>query len=133
MTANTDEIKASQADGEILLHDNVLKKTIDLSTKSYTFYSVSTRGVDKTRFSIQINVKRGEAGIEEESQMAGISVDSGKGAIEIKGAAGYAYEIYTLDAKVVKNGVTNGKTIVKLPAGSYLVKLLNNTYKAIVY
>lgn len=128
------EIKASRTDGEILLHDNLLKKTVDLSTQSYTFYSASTKGMDKTRFNIQMNVKRGETGIENASLMAGIVVESGKGAIEIKGSKDDAYEIYTLDAKVVKNGVTNGqKTTVKLPVGSYLVKVANSTYKAIVY
>lgn len=128
------EIKASRADGEILLHDNLLKKTVDLSTQSYTFYSASTKGIDKTRFNIQMNVKRGETGIENASLMAGIVVESGKGAIEIKGSKDDVYEIYTLDAKVVKNGVTNSqKTTIKLPVGSYLVKVANSTYKAIVY
>lgn len=128
------EIKASRADGEILLHDILLKKTVDLSTQSYTFYSAYTPGMDKTRFNIQMNVKRGETGIEDTSLMAGIAVESGKGAIEIKGAADCAYEIYTMDAKVVKNGETNGQTTtIKLPVGSYLVKVATSTYKAIVY
>lgn len=127
------EIQALRTDGEVLLYDNLLKKTIDLSAQSYTFYSASTPSVDNSRFSLQIKVNTEATGLEYVSTAGTVSVESGNGMIEIKGATGGIYEIYTMDAKVVKNGVANGKTIVKLPAGSYLVKVLNNTYKAIVY
>lgn len=124
-------IKADKAEGVAILYDCLLNKSINLSEQGeYVFYSEPTENVNNTRFILKLATANA-TGIETPEIAA---VYGTSGSICIDGAEGTNVAIYNVDGRNVGNHtVSSAKTSISMPAGTYVVKMNNDTYKVIVF
>ena len=128
-------ISAVRADGEIILHDHLLDKTVNLAEQDYTFYSDATEGTDTERFTLSLNVKdSGATGIDDLEAEVKTAVVGQNGTLSVVAAEGTSISIYAADGRLVYSGKATGMvTEVALSPGMYVVKANETTLKAVVY
>lgn len=125
-------ISATSADGKIELTDKLLNRSVDLTQESYLFHSGATAGNNTTRFTLRVTLdNNGLTSIDAPTEA--ITVTAGKGVLNIVASKNTAYTIYTTDGRTVAAGETDAATAVTLPAGTYIVKVNDKTFKAIVF
>lgn len=124
-------IKALRTDGGVILYDTVLGKNVDISSGDYVFYSEA--GNDTSRLVLKF-----DAGLTEPTAISNAipeepTVSFTSGSIVVKGVEGTSVEVYTISGNMVYECVL-GSTIktIKMPAGTYIVKVGNRSYKTII-
>lgn len=129
--ANTQyTLSASRSDGRLMLRDLLANTTTDLSAESYTFTS-DMAGMIHDRFMIEIGYAT-PAGIDAVDVDA-VTVTSAAGSVEVNAPAGTAISVYTAAGALVCGHTSTGDTIrMELPAGIYIVKAGEASYKTVV-
>lgn len=124
-------IKAMRADGGVILYDTVLGKNIDISSGDYVFYSEAGNNTSRL-------VLKFDAGLTEPTAISNViteepTVSLTSGSIVVKGGEGTRVEIYTISGNMVYECVLSGTTKkIKMPAGTYIVKAGDRSYKTII-
>lgn len=125
-------ISAIRADGDVTLFDTQLNKTVDLTAQDYTFYSEATNTFDNDRFVLNLGVTALPTNIADNVSNR-VSVFSTNGAINVNAAAGSLVVIYTADGRNIYSGIINtSNTSVNVPAGAYVIKVNDSTFKTVV-
>lgn len=119
-------ISATRMDQPMLLRDNLMQVTHDLSMGDYTF--VTEAGTYDNRFVLLANANTTSIG--KLCQETGVSVLAEQGGINFSGIDQQEVNIYSVSGIMLGNRVQNG--FIQLPAATYIVKINNNTTKLIV-
>jgi M6 family metalloprotease-like protein len=115
-------------EGEVLLIDNYLNRSVDLNDTDYIFDS--EQGSFNNRFELHISQSTGVT----EKHSSGSSVYGQQGKVVIKTETGNPVAIYMLDGRKIKElRTTNAETTVALSKGVYIVQINNETFKIIIY
>ena len=120
------EIAATRMDCPMLLLDQKLGTTFDLSLGSYTFTAEAGSNSDRFVLLKDSNV----TGVSDLMAQTGVSVMPVDGGLNIKGADGQTVNVYTVAGVRVANGLTDGYTA--LQGGTYIVKVGNKSAKVLV-
>lgn len=124
-------ISIVRADGNVSLYDSKMNKTVDLTSQDYTFYSDATETVNNTRFTLRFGAS--ESTSVETISNSKVSVAGSNGNIIINGIEYMNVAVFSADGRNVFNGILNGTPMtVNVPAGAYIVKVGNVSYKTIV-
>ena len=119
-------ISAVRMDQPVMLRDNLLQITHDLSMGDYTFSSKT--GTFDERFMLVLN---GDVtGVGQLRQQTGVSVLAEQGGISFNGIDQQEVAIYSISGVTLACHVQNG--FVQLPAATYIVKVGGETTKLIV-
>ena len=119
-------ISAVRMDQPVLLRDNELQVTHDLTMGGYTF--TSKAGTFNDRFMLVMN---GEVtGVGKLRQQTGVSVLAEQGGINFSGIEQQEVSIYSISGVELASHVNNG--FIQLPAAAYIVKVGSETTKLIV-
>ena len=124
-------IKAMRADGGVILYDTILGKNVDISSGDYVFYSEAGNNTSRL-------VLKFDAGLTEPTAISNViteepTVSLKSGSIVVKGVEGTSVEVYTISGNMVHECVLSGTTkIIKMPAGTYIVKVGDRSYKTII-
>ncbi len=125
-------ISAVRAEGEIVLFDKDQNKQVDLSAQDYTFYTKSTEGMNNTRFVLM--VKNGEAAGVNKVTSTKTRVEAGKGWVSVTSEANAQVTVHSLNGAIAfDRTVGAGGHTISLPAGAYVIKVDNSSYKIVVY
>ena len=119
-------IEAQRMDQPVLLRDNVMQITHDLSMGGYTF--TSEAGAFNDRFVILANNKVTSVG--KLCKDTGVSALAEQGGICFSGIEQQEVTIYSVSGVALGSHVQNG--FIQLPSATYLVKVNNITTKLIV-
>lgn len=119
-------ISAVRMDQPVLLRDNELQITHDLTMGGYTF--TSKTGTFNDRFMLVLN---GDVtGVGKLRQQTGVSVLAEQGGINFSGIEQQEVAIYSISGVELASHVNNG--FIQLPAAAYIVKVGGETTKLIV-
>ena len=119
-------ISAQRMDQPMMLRDNVMQITHDLTMGDYTFSTKA--GVCDDRFTLVANGDVTSVGkIRKET---GVSVLTEKSGISFSGIEQQEVTIYSLSGTTLASHVQNG--FIQLPNAAYIVKVDNNTTKLLV-
>ena len=119
-------ISALRMEQPVLLRDNLLQLTHDLSASDYSFHTEA--GTFDERFTLILDAST--TGIAQLRQQTGVSVMAEQGGISLQGIGEEPVSIYSLGGTQIVGQAANG--FVQLPKATYLVKVGNNTTKVIV-
>lgn len=120
-------ISASRMDTPMLLKDNLLDVTIDLSNGAYSFSS--NEGTFGKRFTLVAD--KSVTSIADLYAQTGISVSANENGISIDGASGNTNTfVYTMGGVLVKKTAGNG--LISLKSGGYIVKVNGIAVKTLV-
>lgn len=119
-------IKAERMDQPMLLRDNLLQITHNLSLGEYTFST--EKGTFNNRFMLVVDGSATSVGKLRED--TGVSALAEKGGISFSGIEGQEVSVYSMSGTMLAGHVGNG--IIKLPAATYVVKVNNVSTKLIV-
>lgn len=119
-------INAVRMDQPVLLRDNLMQTTHDLSMGGYTF--TTEAGTDNDRFVLVMNGDVTSVG--KLRQQTGVSALAEKGGISFCGIDQQEVTIYSVSGVTLGSHVQNG--FIQLPSATYLVKVNNQTTKLIV-
>ena len=119
-------IKAMRMDQPVMLRDNALKITHDLSLGDYTFST--SAGTFNDRFMLVLN---GDVtGIGQLRQQTGVSVTAEEGGLYFMGITDQSVNVYSLSGTLLASNVSGG--MLSLPKAAYIVKVGNVTTKVLV-
>lgn len=125
-------ISAIRADGDVTLFDTQLNKMVDLTAQDYTFYSEATNTFDNDRFVLNLGVTALPTNIADNVSNR-ISVFSTNGTINVNAVVGSHVVIYSADGRNIYSGIINtNNTSVNVPAGAYVIKVNDSTFKTVV-
>ena len=119
-------INAVRMDQPVLLRDNLMQTTHDLSMGGYTF--TTEAGTVNDRFVLVMNGNVTSVG--KLRQQTGVSALAEKGGISFCGIDQQEVTIYSVSGVTLGSHVQNG--FIQLPSATYLVKVNNETTKLIV-
>lgn len=119
-------ISAQRMDQPMMLRDNVMQITHDLTMGDYTFSTKA--GVCDDRFTLVANGDVTSVG--KIRKDTGVSVLTEKGGISFSGIEQQEVTIYSLSGTTLASHVQNG--FIQLPNSAYIVKVDNNTTKLLV-
>ena len=119
-------ISALRMEQPVLLRDNLLQLTHDLSASDYSFHTEA--GTFDERFTLILDAST--TGIAQLRQQTGVSVMAEQGGISLQGIGEEPVSIYSLGGTQIVGQAANG--FVQLPKATYLVKVGNSTTKVIV-
>lgn len=119
-------IRATRMDQPVLLRDNELQITHDLTAGDYTF--TTDAGTFDSRF---VLTPDGSAtAIGKLRELTGVSVMAEEGGISFIGAEGQTVSVYSIGGALMAGNVGNG--MISLPKGAYIIKVGTLTSKVIV-
>ena len=119
-------ISAQRMDQPMMLRDNVMQITHDLTMGDYTFSTKA--GVCDDRFTLVANGDVTSVG--KIRKDTGVSVLTEKGGISFSGIEQQEVTIYSLSGTTLASHVQNG--FIQLPNAAYIVKVDDNTTKLLV-
>lgn len=119
-------IEVQRMDQPVLLRDNMMQITHDLSMGGYTF--TSEAGAFNDRFVILVNDNVTSVG--KLCKDTGVSALAEQGGISFSGIEQQEVTIYSVSGVALGSHVQNG--FIQLPSATYLVKVNNKTTKLIV-
>jgi hypothetical protein len=119
-------ISAVRMDQPVLLRDNLMQTTHDLSMGGYTF--TSEAGAFNDRFVILVNDNVTSVG--KLCKDTGVSALAEQGGISFSGIEQQEVTIYSLSGTTLASHVQNG--FIQLPNAAYIVKVDDNTTKLLV-
>jgi hypothetical protein len=119
-------ISAQRMDQPMMLRDNLMQITHDLTMGDYTFSTKA--GVCDDRFTLVANGDVTSVG--KIRKDTGVSVLTEKGGISFSGIEQQEVTIYSLSGTTLASHVQNG--FIQLPNSAYIVKVDNNTTKLLV-
>ena len=119
-------ISAQRMDQPMMLRDNVMQITYDLTMGDYTFSTKA--GVCDDRFTLVANGDVTSVG--KIRQETGVSILAEKGGISFSGIEQQEVTIYSLSGTMLAGHVQNG--FIQLPSAAYIVKVDDSTTKLLV-
>ena len=119
-------IKAMRMDQPVMLRDNLLQITHDLSIGDYTF--TTEAGTNESRFMLVVDNSATNVG--KLRQETGVSVMADEGGISFLGISEEPVNVYSIGGVLMAGNVSNG--FLSLPKATYLVKVGTETAKVIV-
>ncbi len=119
-------ISAVRMDQPMMLRDNLLQITFDLTQGDYTFSTEA--GTYEDRFMLVMNGNT--TGVGKLRQETGVSVMAESNGINFSGIEGQQVSIYSIGGAVMAEHVSNG--FVQLPKAAYIVKVDEQTTKLMV-
>ena len=119
-------ISVARMDKPMVLRDQEMGITFDLSNGDYTF--TSKAGTNEKRFVLSAN--QGETGIADIMKETGVNIMAVEGGIHISGLNGQTVYIYDLSGAAIATQTTDGTAAVK--AGTYVIKVDNLSTKLLV-
>ena len=119
-------IAATRMDQPVLLRDNEMQTTHDLSLGGYTF--TTEAGTNNSRFTLVTDGSM--TGVGQLRQLTGVSVMAEEGGISFLGAGNEQVSIYSTGGKLLAGQVGDG--FVSLPKAAYIIKVGTATTKVIV-
>lgn len=119
-------ISAVRMDQPVLLRDNLMQTTHDLSMGGYTF--ATEAGTIDDRFVLVMNSDFTSLG--KLRKETGVSALAEKGGISFNGIDQQEVTIYSVSGVTLGSHVQNG--VIQLPSATYIVKVNNETTKLIV-
>ncbi len=122
----TYSIYATRSDRQVWIYDAATGIEQDLTSGNYEF-AATKAGYDYERFSIRFSPMKSRVNIIDETVA---KVDAGKGVLSVTASGNETVTIYAADGTVVTD--TIGSVEINLPAGVYLVKIDEKSFKTIV-
>ena len=119
-------ISAVRMDQPVMLRDNLMQTTHDLSLGGYTF--TTEAGTINDRFTLVMNNEFTSIG--KMYKDTGVSAMADKGGINFSGIDQQEVTIYSVSGITLGSHVQNG--FIQLPSAAYIVKVNNETTKMIV-
>lgn len=119
-------ISAVRMDQPVMLRDNLMQITHDLSLGDYTF--TTEAGTMNDRFTLVVNNEYTSIG--KMYKDTGVSAMADKGGINFSGIDQQEVTIYSVSGITLGSHVQNG--FIQLPSAAYIVKVNNETTKMIV-
>lgn len=119
-------IAATRMDQPVLLRDNELQITHDLSLGGYTF--TTEAGTNNSRFSLVTDGSM--TGVGQLRKLTGVSVMAEEGGISFLGTGNEQVSIYSTGCTMLAGKVGDG--FVSLPKAAYIIKVGTATTKVIV-
>lgn len=119
-------ISVTRMDQPMLLRDQELGVTHDLSLGAYTF--TTEAGNFDRRFTLLAN--HNATGVGELLQQTGVSLIAEQGGIAIAGSDSHDVAIYSTDGVLLVRQAADG--FISLPKGAYVIKVDNRTAKLLV-
>ncbi len=122
----TYSICATRSDRQVWIYDAATGIEQDLTLGDYEF-AAAKAGYDYERFSIRFSPVKSKVNTIDETVA---KVDAGKGVLSVTASGNGTVTIYAADGTVVTD--TIGSVEINLPAGVYLVKIDEKSFKTIV-
>ena len=119
-------ISAQRMDQPVLLRDNVMQITHDLSTSDYNFSTAA--GTFNDRFKLILNPEATSVG--QLLAQTGVSAYADKGGISFSGIENQNVSVYSAGGSLLAANIQNG--FLALPSATYIVKVGNNSTKLLI-
>ena len=119
-------IAATRMDQPVLLRDNEMQTTHDLSLGGYTF--TTEAGTNNSRFTLVTDGSM--TGVGQLRQLTGVSVMAEEGGISFLGIGGQTVNVYSTGGKLLAGQVGDG--FMALSKAAYIIKVGTATTKVIV-
>lgn len=119
-------ISAQRMDQPVLLRDNVMQITHDLSTSDYNFSTAA--GTFNDRFKLILNAEATSVG--QLLAQTGVSAYADKGGISFSGIENQNVSVYSAGGSLLAANIQNG--FLALPSATYIVKVGNNSTKLLI-